>query len=85
MIEQIATMLHQRARHRLWLISDLQQSIPENATLCMRAAAEDFAALSLPCQYIFPLFGKVFPLYNIGDKMHIFTYDYRLYTYLAIL
>lgn len=55
MIEQIATMLHQRARHRLWLISDLQQSIPENATLCMRVAAEDFAALSLPCQYIFYL------------------------------
>lgn len=31
------------------------------------------------------LFEKVFPLYNIGDKMHIFTYDYRTYTYLAIL
>ncbi len=74
MIEQIATMLHQRARHRLWLISDLQQSIPENATLCMRAAAEDFAALSLPCQYIFPLFGKVFPLSISRNLMNIHTF-----------
>lgn len=55
MIEQLAATLHEKTRHRLWLISDLQQSIPENATLCMQTAVADFKELALPCQYIFYL------------------------------
>lgn len=55
MIEQLVGMLHEKMRHRLWLISDLQQSIPENATLCMKKAVADFKELALPCQYIFYL------------------------------
>ena len=55
MIEQLVGMLHEKARNRLWLISDLQQSIPENATMCMKTAVDDFKRLTLPCQYIFYL------------------------------
>ena len=37
---------------RFWLISDLQQSIPENATACMTAGVQDFKTLGLKCDAI---------------------------------
>ena len=37
---------------RLWVISDLQQSQPEEARRCLTAAVEDFLALGLKCDKI---------------------------------
>jgi hypothetical protein len=39
--------LHQRATHRAWIISDLQQSVPAEAERCLRAALADTVALGL--------------------------------------
>ena len=52
MIEQLVGMLHEKARNRLWLISDLQQSIPENATMCMKTAVDDFKRPALPVYFL---------------------------------
>ena len=37
---------------RFWVISDLQQSNPVNATKCLTTAVEDFRSLGLDCQRI---------------------------------
>lgn len=55
MIGPIIDKLHDKAKSRLWLISDLQQSIPENALFCMNEAVEDYKNLGLNCQTIFYL------------------------------
>lgn len=36
------------AKRRFWLISDLQQSDPDNARRCMHAGVEDFLSLRMP-------------------------------------
>lgn len=40
--------LRPEARHRFWVFSDLQQSDPVNASLCMRTGVDDFLSLNLP-------------------------------------
>lgn len=55
MIQQMIDNLHKRTRCRLWIISDLQQSVPENAAFCMTSAVKDFRLLDLPCQSVFYL------------------------------
>ena len=52
MIECAMKSLRDKVVKRLWLISDLQQSIPENATACMTAGVEDFRTLNLKCDGI---------------------------------
>ncbi|MGN1097383.1 MAG: hypothetical protein ACI4SS_00620, partial [Clostridia bacterium] len=41
--------------HRVWLMSDLQQHDPDRSRRCMYTAAEDFAALNLPCEKVWYL------------------------------
>ncbi len=47
MLEQIANRREEKAAVRLWVITDLQQKIPERAEYCMTKAVEDFTALGL--------------------------------------
>ncbi|MBQ8972099.1 MAG: metallophosphoesterase [Clostridia bacterium] len=39
-------------RHRLWVISDLQQAFPERATWCMTRAVADFLEMDMPVEAI---------------------------------
>lgn len=48
MLNDIIRQNAHRVKHRLWLVSDLQQSVPERAELCMTRATEDFLSLYLP-------------------------------------
>ena len=41
-----------QVRHRLWVISDLQQQYPERATHCMVRAVEDFLSRRMPCEAV---------------------------------
>lgn len=41
--------------HRVWIISDLQQSDPAIARECLTAACEDFRSLRMPCEQIWYL------------------------------
>ncbi|HZJ56847.1 MAG TPA: metallophosphoesterase, partial [Clostridia bacterium] len=52
MFDDILQLLHQNISHRIWFISDLQQSIPENAARCMQQGIRDFRQLGLDCQRI---------------------------------
>ena len=52
MIERAMNAMKESVVKRFWLISDLQQSIPENATACMTAGVEDFKTLNLACNGI---------------------------------
>lgn len=52
MIKKFADFCHPQAINRIWIISDLQQSIPEDARYCMTCAINDFKQLSLDCQRI---------------------------------
>lgn len=38
--------------HRLWVLSDLQQSQPERATYCMTRAVDDFLSLHMPVEAV---------------------------------
>lgn len=42
-------------RHRVWIISDLQQSDPAIARECLTAACDDFHSLKMPCEQIWYL------------------------------
>ena len=48
MLSRIIAQTSPRAVKRLWLISDLQQSVPEQAEDCMTRAVADFLALGMP-------------------------------------
>jgi len=48
MLEQIVRRREGEALVRLWIITDLQQRIPERAEYCMTRAVEDFLSLELP-------------------------------------
>lgn len=48
MLNDIIRQNAHRVKHRLWLVSDLQQSIPERAEQCMTRATEDFLSLGMP-------------------------------------
>lgn len=52
MIERAMKAMEGSVLRRFWLISDLQQSIPEHATACMTAGVEDFKTLNLACDGI---------------------------------
>ena len=48
MISRILQSLRDQVRHRVWIISDLQQSIPTEARRCLTTALEDSQSLALP-------------------------------------
>ena len=52
MIERVMAEMRKDVVRRMWMIADLQQSIPENATACMTAGVEDFKTLNLKCDGI---------------------------------
>ncbi len=41
-----------RAKHKIWIFSDLQQSEPENAQKCLDVCMEDFYTMGNPCDMI---------------------------------
>lgn len=55
MITRILTSLRPALKHRVWLISDLQQSQPAEARRCLSAALDDFVSLDLPPEQIWYL------------------------------
>ena len=44
-----------RAAHRVWILSDLQQSLPENTRRCLAAGIADFELLGRPAEQIWYL------------------------------
>lgn len=52
MINELAKFCHPHAVSRMWIVSDLQQSVPEHAECCMITAVNDFKQLALDCQRI---------------------------------
>ncbi len=54
-VQQLLGISKANVRHRVWLISDLQQSDPAVARECLTKATEDFAFLSLDCEQIWYL------------------------------
>ena len=55
MIPTLLQAARPHVRHRVWVLSDLQQSIPSEATRCLSTAVEDFRALDLPPEQIWYL------------------------------
>lgn len=55
MIQRIVESLSADVRHRVWVMSDLQQSLPAEARRGMTRAMEDFASLSLPVEQVWYL------------------------------
>ena len=55
MITTALQSLRAHVLHRVWLISDLQQSIPTEARRCLTTAINDFRALDLPIEQIWYL------------------------------
>ncbi len=55
MIERILSATRSQVSHRVWVISDLQQSQPTVAEACLRTAVEDFQSLELACDQIWYL------------------------------
>ena len=51
-IDRIVESCRNDAIHRLWILSDLQQRIPERATLHMHCAMEDFLSLNMPVEAV---------------------------------
>jgi len=47
--------LESQVLHRVWVFSDLQQSIPSEARRCLTAAVDDFRSLALPVEQIWYL------------------------------
>lgn len=48
MLDQLIAHARRQVKRRLWLISDLQQSVPAQAERCMTCATADFLALGMP-------------------------------------
>lgn len=55
MIDQVKETMNQQVVRRVWIISDLQQSVPESARNCLNIAVRDFISLGLPCDRIWYL------------------------------
>jgi hypothetical protein len=55
MIAAALQSLRPHVRHRVWVISDLQQSIPAEARRCLSTAVEDYRSLHLPIEQIWYL------------------------------
>ena len=54
-IRNVLEQLNKSAVQRIWVFSDLQQSVPEDARRCFETAVRDFRNLALPCDYIWYL------------------------------
>ncbi|MDD3334092.1 MAG: metallophosphoesterase [Eubacteriales bacterium] len=52
MMDMLSKAAAARVRHRIWVMSDLQQSLPERATYCMTRAVADYLTLDKPCEAI---------------------------------
>ena len=44
-----------RAEHKVWILSDLQQGVPENTRRCLEAGISDFELLERPADQIWYL------------------------------
>lgn len=55
MIDRMMQTLRPAVRHRVWIFSDLQQSLPEKSHYCLRTAVDDFKSLNLKCEQIWYL------------------------------
>ena len=44
-----------RAEHRIWILSDLQQALPENTRRCLDTGISDFRSMGLPADQIWYL------------------------------
>ncbi|HEY7119098.1 MAG TPA: metallophosphoesterase [Tepidisphaeraceae bacterium] len=55
MISTVLQSARLNVRHRVWVISDLQQSIPAEARRCLSIAIDDFRSLDLPVEQIWYL------------------------------
>ncbi len=55
MIQTLLNSVRPSALHRVWVISDLQQSVPAQARRCLTAAVEDFKSLDRPVEQIWYL------------------------------
>ena len=54
-LDQVVRTLAPRAKHRVWVVSDLQQARPEKARRCLSIALDDFRALDLPPEQVWYL------------------------------
>jgi len=54
-ITTVLQSVRSQVLHRIWVISDLQQSIPAEARRCLTTALEDFRSLDLPIEQIWYL------------------------------
>jgi hypothetical protein len=54
-ITTILQSVRSKVLHRVWVISDLQQSIPAESRRCLTAAVDDFRSLDLPIEQIWYL------------------------------
>ena len=54
-IDQLQSSTRQELRHRVWIMSDLQQSDPDSARNCLTQAVDDFRSLDLDCEQIWYL------------------------------
>lgn len=50
MIERFLAAAREQVLHRVWVLSDLQQSLPAEARRGLTAAVDDFRALAMPCE-----------------------------------
>lgn len=55
MIDTILKSVEDQVKYRIWLFSDLQQSVPDHAEYCLTTAVRDFQQLGLDCDYIWYL------------------------------
>ena len=55
MIDRVRQHMQGHVKHRVWLFSDLQQSVPAEAAYCLSTAVNDFKKLNLSCDYIWYL------------------------------
>ena len=55
MIPTLLQAARPHVRHRVWVLSDLQQSIPSEATRCLATAVDDFRSLDMPAEQIWYL------------------------------
>jgi len=55
LIDAVLQSLRPHVRHRVWVISDLQQSVPAEARRCLSTALDDFRSLELPVEQVWYL------------------------------
>jgi hypothetical protein len=55
LIDRILQSIRTQVLHRVWVLSDLQQSVPTEARRCLTTAVEDFRSLNLPIEQIWYL------------------------------